>query len=78
MQRTLTYNYNGFTSSTPVYSVSRLKGESVTLVDASNAQKPSTTETSTKSIYFNTNSGEGVFNTITKTYSRETTYTPNR
>lgn len=78
MLRTLTYNYNGFTDSSPAANVKRTAGTSITLANASSATKTPTDKPTTKSINFNLNGGEGVFNSITRTYSNISTYTPTR
>lgn len=78
MLRTLVYNYNGFTDSSPAASVKKTAGTVITLANASSATKTPTDNPVTKSINFNLNGGEGVFSSITRTYSNISTYTPTK
>lgn len=77
MSSSMTYNYNGFIGNTSHTSKQTgTIGDTITLVNASDCTKTPVTSSTTCYISFNTNGGEGSFNTISKTYSRSTTYTP--
>lgn len=75
MSSSMNYNYNGFSGGS-TYKQTGTIGNTITLVNASGCTKSPTTSSTTCYISFNTSGGEGSFSTISKTYSRSTTYTP--